>query len=459
MDPIHHPSTYYQRDWFSACRDARSWFSTPVAWNLTGALDPAALTRALESLTGRHDALRTSFRSRADDVDQVVWPTVQIDLRTVDLFGAPRPEAAVDDRIVVESGRLRLLDSPPLWHGLLFRLGPRRHVLALFIHHLVFDGWSHGVLRDELVRCYRAEATGRPVRLPPLRVQPGRFAQWERGHRDPAAEAWWHDRLAALPPLSPLPQVGGHFVSRAIPDVPWEAMVTLGRLAQAEGVGVGAVLLAVLLAARRPVTGDDVVIGMTRAGRDRPELQRVVGPLLDHVPVRVDLSGRPPFRELLHRVHRAHREAMAHQLPLGLIRRVVPEDLGPRGGRLYDTRYNYLPYGSARSGVITAPGGELTVTDRALEPTRLAPRHTEDHPEVLPLSYVLRHQRDGALRGEVCVHDGLYSAARTAELAESFSTALVRVAREEAVQPLPARPPTVAPAGAPAGVRHRDAAR
>ncbi|WP_042392857.1 condensation domain-containing protein, partial [Streptacidiphilus carbonis] len=434
MDPVHHPSTYYQRDWFSACRDARSYFSTPVAWNLTGELDPAALTRALEALTRRHEALRTSFRSRGDDVDQVVWPTVRIDLRTVDLSDTPGPQVAVDNRIIAEAGRLRLLDPPPLWHGLLFRLGSRRHVLALLVHHLVFDGWSHGVLQDELVRCYRAEVTGRAARLPVLRVQPGRYAQWERGYRDPPAEAWWRERLAALPPLSPLPPVGGHFVSQPLPSVPWEATATLGRLAEAEGVGMGAVLLAVLLTARRPATGDDVVIGMTRAGRDRPELQRVVGPLLDHVPVRVDLSGGPCFRELLHRVHRAHREAVAHQLPLGLIRRVAPVDLRSRGGRLYDTRFNYLPYGSSRSGVVVAPAGELTVTDRPIDPTRLAPRHTEDHPEVLPLSYVLRHQRDGALRGEVCVHDGLFPSAQAVELARSFAGALVRVAREQAVQ-------------------------
>ena len=437
FQPNCYRSTYYQRDWFLACRDARSYYSTPVAWELAGELDSGALTRALEHLTLRHEALRTAFRRHgADDAEQVVRPLIAIDLHTVDLSDSPDPDAAVDDRIVAEAERPRALDTAPLWHGLLFRLRPRRHVLALFIHHLVFDGWSHGVLYDELTRCYRAAAVARPPRLPDLRMQPGGYAQWERELRDPRGEAWWHDRLANLPPLSPIPHVGGRFVSYPIPEVPREATTALGAMARSEGVGVNTALLAVLLAARRPLIGDDAVIGLTRAGRDRPELRRVIGPLLDHVPVRVDLSGRPTLRELLHRVQRAHHEAMAHQLPLGLIRQAVPDDLAPRGGRLYDTRYNFLPAGSAMSAVIVTARGELRFTDRAMDPARLSPRHTEDHPEVLPLSYVLRQQRDGTVSGEICTHDGVYSAAQSQRLAESFVATLQRAARDGAARPL-----------------------
>jgi hypothetical protein len=432
------PSTYYQRDWFLACRDARSFCSTPVAWHLDGELDPDALTWALESLMLRHDALRTAFRARGDDVDQVVGPRVDIDVPTVDLSDGPDPAAAARERIVAEAERPRALDAAPLWHGLLLRLSPRQHVLALFIHHLVFDGWSHGVLHDELVRCYRAAASGRPPRLPQLRLQLGDFARWERSRRDPLTEAWWRGRLTSLPPLSSIPPIGGRFVSCAISSPPRSATAALGKLAQAEGTGVGPAFLAVVLAARRHLVGDDVVIGVTRAGRERPELRRIVGPLLDHAPVRVDLSGRLTFRALLHRVHAAYRDAMAHHLPLGMIRQVV-DDVAARGGRLHDTRYNYLPSAPASAGVVAAAPGELRIAGWPIEPTHLAPRHTEDHPEVLPLSYLIRHQRDGVVTGEICAHDQLYSPAQLTELAESFAATVSRVVGDAADRPLPAQ--------------------
>ncbi len=122
-------------------------------------------------------------------------------------------------------------------------------------------------------------------------------------------------------------------MSHAIPSPPRSATSALAELARAEGVAAGPAFLAVVIASRRHLAGDDVVMGVTRAGRERPELRRVVGPLLDHAPVRVDLSGRPTFRALLHRVHEAYRDAMAHKLPLGMIRQVVPDSVAAQTRR------------------------------------------------------------------------------------------------------------------------------
>lgn len=436
--PVRVPATYYQRDWFLACRGGRSWCSEPAAWRLAGDLDAGALVQALEWLTLRHEALRTSLRARGGDVEQLVWPRAEVSLATVDLSGGPDPAAAAGERILAEAERPRDLTAPPLWHGLLLRLAPREHVLALFIHHLVFDGWSHGVLHDELLRCYRAAASGRPPRLPALRLQFGDFAQWERSRRDAGREAWWRERLHGLPPLAPLPPVGGRFVSAPIPVVPRSVTQGLSRLAEAEGSGPAPAFLAVMLAARQHLSGDDAVAGVTRAGRERPELQRVIGPVLDHVPVRVDLSGRPTFRELLCRVDRAYRDAMGHYLPLGLIRHTAAGgQLAGRRGRIHDVRYNYLPSAAEAAETVVTPAGELQVGAWAVDPARLAPRHTEDHPEVLPLSYVLRHQRGGVLTGEVCGHDGLCPPGRLAGLAQAFASTLTRVAGPGADRPLP----------------------
>lgn len=152
--------------------------------------------------------------------------------------------------------------------------------------------------------------------------------------------------------------------------------------------------------------------------------------MLDHVPVRVDLSGDPTFRELLARVHRSYRAAVAHQLPLGRIRQVVPDDLTTRGGRLYDTRFNYLPRAATQPGA----AGPLTITPRAIASARISPRHTEEHPEVLPLSYVVRHGQDGSLDGEICGPDTMFSVDRLHALAEDFAD----VVRRGLDRPVPA---------------------
>ena len=430
--PIRRPASYYQRDWVLACRDGRSYYSLPLAWDLTGPLDVGALTRAVADLARRHDALRTAFEASGSDVDQIVWPEVDIDLTvesTVD---------SIEDRIAAEAERTRVLADPPLWHGRLFRLAPERHVLALFVHHLIFDGWSHGVLHDELVRCYRGQSIGRPPRLPSLLAQAGDHAHGEREHRDTESESWWRELLRSLPPLAALPPLGGRFISAALPVISSRETQSLRAMTAETGAGLNTALLAVMVAARRNSTGDDAVVGVTRAGRERPELQRVVGPLLDHVPVRVDLSGVRTFPHLLARTHGAYMEATARPLPLGRIREVVTDDLDARGGRLYDVRYNYLPNAATNHAIVsTSDDRELRISPYPLDPLRLAPRHTEDHPEVLPLSYVLRRYPSGELGGEICGHDALYPAPQLAGVAEAFAETLRTVTGARQQVPVP----------------------
>lgn len=387
MMPTIFPATHYQRDWVLACRDERSHFTTPLAWELRGDLDEDVLRATLATLAARHDSLRTSFRRTGADVCQLVWPDVHIALSTEDIS-----EDAVSARILAEAERPRVVSVAPLWHGLLLRLSRHRHVLALFVHHLVFDGWSHGVLHDELIRTHRALAAGRQPRLPQLSVRPGDFARWQREHRDREREEWWRAELRALPEILPPPPVRGRFVSVALPPVTTPA-----------GPGASTRLLAAVCAARGR---DDLVVGVTRSGRERPRLHRVLGPLLDHVPVR--LRGNAEI---------AYRESIAHQLPLGRIRELVPDE--SVAGRLFDTRFNYLPQSAPQPG----DAGPVVVTPWSLPPTAIAPRHTEDHPEVLPLSYVLRHHQDGRLTGEICGPDSMFSAEDLAGFAEDFARA------------------------------------
>jgi non-ribosomal peptide synthetase component F len=58
---------------------------------------------------------------------------------------------------------------------------------------------------------------------------------------------------------------------------------------------------------------EDILVGVPMADRDRPELQPLIGFLLDTHVLRTDLGGNPTFREVLARVHRCVARVYSHR--------------------------------------------------------------------------------------------------------------------------------------------------
>ena len=167
--------------------------------------------------------------------------------------------------------------------------------------------------------------------LPPLPVQ---FADYARHQRDWSASAavephlaYWRERLAGAPPLLELPtdhprpeersDVAGYQAQRLASGLG----VAVRELARAEGVTPFAVLLAGFAALLHTESGQaDLVFGVPTAGRERAELEPLIGCFADLLPLRMDVAGRPTFRQLVTRAYRTAREAYRHQgLPFATI--------------------------------------------------------------------------------------------------------------------------------------------
>ncbi|HKH45555.1 MAG TPA: amino acid adenylation domain-containing protein, partial [Thermoanaerobaculia bacterium] len=135
----------------------RSAFGVPLAVRLRGALDAGAFGRALQEVVRRHEALRTTFPVIGGRPVQRIVPELTVPLPLVDLTGHPEAE----DRWIDEALHEPLdLTAGPLVRALLLRLGPEEHTLVLNLHHILFDGWSGGVILRELATLYRAFASG-----------------------------------------------------------------------------------------------------------------------------------------------------------------------------------------------------------------------------------------------------------------------------------------------------------
>jgi amino acid adenylation domain-containing protein len=203
------------------------------------------------------------------------------------------------------------------------RLAAEEHVLLLTMHHMISDGWSHGLFWRDLAVLYEAFDTCKPTPLPALPIQYADFAcwqrQWLRGEALETQLTYWKQQLAGLATLHlptdyPRPAVQT-FRGARHPMVLSQSLVeALKVLSQRHGVTLFMTLLAVFQALLHRYTGqDDIPVGSLIANRNRVEIEELIGFFVNTLVLRTDLSGNPSFRDLLGRVRAVCLGAYAHQ--------------------------------------------------------------------------------------------------------------------------------------------------
>jgi amino acid adenylation domain-containing protein len=289
-------------------------YNTPVARRIRGALDVAALERALTALVARHEALRTVFAARGDGAVQVVRPATPVAVAVHDVSALPAAEreGAAITRLRAVTDTPFDLAREPGFRVALARLASADHVLLLLTHHIVSDAWSYGGLMSELNALYAAETRGVAHGLAPLALQFGDFAAWQRatlqGERLDERLAFWRERLADLPTL----ELPTDFAPRGTPGFAGARAGTrlsaeLSDRVRALATSHDATLYMVLLAAVQTVLHrysgqDDIVVGSAVAGRTRRESESMIGYFSQALPMRTRFGGDPSFVELLGRV-------------------------------------------------------------------------------------------------------------------------------------------------------------
>ncbi len=316
-----------QRLWFlDRLQPGSTAYNIPYALKLEGVLDVVALERGLEEVVRRHEVLQASFESQAGEpVLQLAGP-LRLPLAPVDLSAleAGQRSEEVARLASEESARPFELSRGPLLRATLLRLGEREHVLLLTVHHIVFDGWSAGLLFQELAALYGAFSRGAPSPLAELPLRYTDYARWQRewlrGEALEAQLAYWRQRLADSPPVlnlpldRPRPARRSPRAGRVPVTLSRELTETLGALAQREGSSLFMVLLAGFQALLGRWSGqEDVAVGTPVAGRTRAEVEGLIGFFVNTLVLRTDVSGAPTFRELVARVREVALGAYAHQ--------------------------------------------------------------------------------------------------------------------------------------------------
>ncbi|OFA06937.1 non-ribosomal peptide synthetase [Duganella sp. HH101] len=321
------PSFAQQRLWFfDRMAPGGALYNMPLALRLAGALSVEAMARALETIVERHEALRTTFAS--DDgapltVFRAPGPLALpvTDLTTLD-SGGRQAEA---ERLMLAEARAPFdLAAGPLLRAGVLRLAPQEHVLLVTVHHIVSDGWSIGVLMQEMVELYAAFIAGRPPVLAPLPIQYADYAQWQRqwlaGEARQRQIDYWTARLAGAPTLLSLPSdrprpavqtYAGALLPFMVDGPATQALHALGQRHQATLFMTLAAAFSVLLA--RHSGQDDICIGTPIANRQRGEVEGMIGFFVNTLVLRAQVDENASFTRLLEQMRDLSLDAYAHQ--------------------------------------------------------------------------------------------------------------------------------------------------
>ena len=372
-----------QRLWFlEQLEDLGSAYHLSAALRLSGALDVAALQRALDVIVDRHEVLRTVFvRSGAEaDAIQQILPATAFALTRRDLSALDDAEqqTALSEALHEATQRRFDLETGPLFRAELFKLRDAEHVLHLCMHHIVSDGWSIGVLVDELTRLYGTYHEGKENPLEPLPIQYADYAQWQRQwlSKEKLGEqlAFWQEALTGTPVLLDLPTDRPRPAVQSYAGAAIEFSLDKGV---SDGLNAlarrhGATLFMVLQAGWSVLMGrlsgqDDVVIGTPVANRRRRELEGLVGFFVNTLALRTRLDAQETVSDLLARVKEQTLEAYNHQdVPF----EQVVEALRP------ERSLSHSPVFQTMLVLQNAPDAELSLAGLTLAPEPLTHEST-----------------------------------------------------------------------------------
>jgi amino acid adenylation domain-containing protein len=272
-------------------------YNIALAQRLHGTLDVPALRAALRAVSDRHDVLRWRIRQTAGEPYADCVPPADVPLAEVDLTRAPDPERELTARLAAGARHVFDLASAPAWVVTLYRLADDEHVLAITVHHAVFDGWSQRPLFGDLAEAYGQAVEGAVPKLAPLAATYADYAVW-RDRRDRASGAddlaWWTGHLAGAPTVldlprdRPRPSVATYSGAEATVPLPSTVDKAVRDLAAHLGTTSASVLLGGLAELLRRLTGStDHVLGAIVADRGFAEFDDAVGFFIDTVPVRL----------------------------------------------------------------------------------------------------------------------------------------------------------------------------
>jgi len=315
-----------QRFWFQEmAKPGDIELNIAVRWELRGAFRVADIERAMQIITDRHEMLRTRFVEEHGELWQEVVTGVRFHLGVVDLRAVSPKDH--DARVAAMARELAAepfdLTRPCQLRMSLVRLAPDRAAILIVAHHIAFDGFSIGVLGNELGLTVQALSENRAPDLPELALQYGDYALWEKELEASGAQEedglFWERKLkdAAYFELEtdfPRPAIRTTTGKTLIKPFPAGFDARMTAFNKSAGISFFTLGAAVMSAALHRWSGKtDILFASPVAGRTDTAIEQLIGVFINTLALRIEVHPDDSLLDHISRVSAVVKEAVLHQ--------------------------------------------------------------------------------------------------------------------------------------------------
>ena len=300
-------------------------YNMPYPMFIVGDLNIEVFKKALFTIVERHESLRTRFEMINEELRQFIIPSLEPIFSLHDLRSMEDPEAVGESMVGEESQRIFDLQNGPLISVFLAQLEDNKHLLMVNIHHIVADGWSMEIFGNELFTLYNSYSKGQENPLPPLTIQYKDYSEWQQAELTGSSlkryQDYWHEKLQEPLPVLELPSYrerpkvltyAGKTIQYKFEEGFYDKLAKFGNSREASSFIVLLSLVKTLF--HRYTDQQDIILGVSSAGRTQKELESQIGFYINTLAIRSSVRAGQSYFDLLESVKDNVLGAMDHEI-------------------------------------------------------------------------------------------------------------------------------------------------
>lgn len=302
-----------QREIWLACviggEDAGLSYNESISLEIKGDLDFPAFKKAVDNLVLRHEALRSTISPNGETL--IIYRDLPVELTLQDISGLS--EADKKQELGTFLGReidtLLDLQEGPLFKVYLHKLSANEYYFTIIKHHIIGDGWSTGIILEDLSKMYNAYSKGNDITLSPasqISDYASSQASFKLSPDYKQTEDYWLNLYKGDVPQLSLPTDRSRLAPRSYKGNRIDHPLSNEQANQIKEVGAkaGASLVTTLLAAfevflYQQTQQKDIVVGLPSSGQAASGLVDVVGHCVNLLPLKTHIDPSLSFTDYL----------------------------------------------------------------------------------------------------------------------------------------------------------------